>query len=530
MRIRLLLCCLLFGFSAIGQVSLVDDINPTGDASPLKLTVFKKSLYFTANDGTNGRELWQYNGTNTTLFDINTTAGAGSSPTGLFPFQGNLYLSADDGNNGKELWRGDGTSFSLFLDINSGSGDATPNAFVEYNGQMVFTAFQPLPVAREPMISDGTVFGTQLLADVSPVTNTSSNAEFYTEYNGNLYFSGASTVGGANGVQFYVTDGTGAGTQMVKRINSSGDAFPRDYIVYNNLIYFTAEDGVNGRELWVSDGTNAGTQLVQDLYSGPIGSSPGFFTIYNNRLYFKASHATLGTELFYVNTSGSIVNAANINPGSASSLPSCLKVFNGKLYFSATDGTSGTELWETSGTAVSTVMTKNINPGSNSSSPKEFTEYNGKLYFNASEDFTGAELWVTNGTSAGTIMVADINPSFGPQGDPEQLTVFNNKLLFVANNGTSGRELFEYTDPTLSVQHQELNKDLTIYPNPVSENFKIDNESQIKSIVIYNIQGKEVKVFGYKQSVYGIANLKSGLYFAEIVTDRGVVSKKIIKH
>lgn len=514
---------------AIGQVSLVDDINPTGDASPLRLTVFKKSLYFTANDGTNGRELWQYNGTNTTLFDINTTAGAGSSPTGLFPYQGHLYLSADDGTNGKELWRGDGTTFSLFLDINSGSGDATPNAFVEYNGQMVFTAFQPLPIAREPMISDGTVFGTQLLANVSPVDNFSSDAEFYTEYNGNLYFSASSSVSGANGVQFYVTDGTSAGTQMVKRINSSGDAFPRDYIVYNNLIYFTAEDGINGRELWVSDGTNAGTQLVQDLYSGPIGSSPGFFTIYNNRLYFKASHATLGTELFYVNTSGAIVNVANINPGSDSSLPSHLRVFNGKLYFSATDGTNGTELWETSGTAVSTVMTKNINPGTGSSSPKGFAEYNGKLYFNASEDNTGAELWVTDGTSTGTIIAADINTGFGAQGDPEQLIVFNNKLLFVANNGASGRELFEYADPTLSIKTFDKSRSINIYPNPVDDYFTIKTNHLVKCVAIYNVQGSLVKSFSKTEASYNLQDLKTGLYFIEIETSKGMVTKKFIK-
>ena len=37
-------------------------------------------------------------------------------------------------------------------------------------------------------------------------------------------------------------------------------------------LFFTANDGINGTELWKSDGTAAGTVLVKDINPGSDGS------------------------------------------------------------------------------------------------------------------------------------------------------------------------------------------------------------------------------------------------------------------
>jgi hypothetical protein len=48
---------------------------------------------------------------------------------------------------------------------------------------------------------------------------------------------------------------------MVKNINPlAADSEPKDgFIVYNDELYFTADDGTSGRELWKTNGTDAGT-------------------------------------------------------------------------------------------------------------------------------------------------------------------------------------------------------------------------------------------------------------------------------
>src|SRR4051812_20389256 len=77
---------------------------------------------------------------------------------------------------------------------------------------------------------------------------------------GNIaYFPAKQTV--ADGPELFKTDGTKAGTVLVKDINPAVDAFdtgsaPDLLTNVNGTLYFVASDGTNGRELWKSDGTN----------------------------------------------------------------------------------------------------------------------------------------------------------------------------------------------------------------------------------------------------------------------------------
>ena len=87
-------------------------------------------MYFSADDGTHGKELWVTNGTTagtTMVTDINPGPG-GSYPSQLTPFNGKLFFEADDGTHGYELWQSDGTAAgtTLFDDINPGSGQLVP--------------------------------------------------------------------------------------------------------------------------------------------------------------------------------------------------------------------------------------------------------------------------------------------------------------------------------------------------------------------------------------------------------------------
>ncbi|MDA9176395.1 hypothetical protein N9O95_04855, partial [Alphaproteobacteria bacterium] len=135
--------------SASKQVTLLKDINATASTGsyPNPLTEFGGKLYFGADDGINGEELWVTDGTSsgTVMFkDINTTAlGAGSGGFSLTEFGGKLYFSADDGINGEELWVTDGTSSGTFMlkDINTtalGAGSGV-HSITEFGGKLYFS-------------------------------------------------------------------------------------------------------------------------------------------------------------------------------------------------------------------------------------------------------------------------------------------------------------------------------------------------------------------------------------------------------
>jgi ELWxxDGT repeat protein len=69
---------------------------------------------------------------------------------------------------------------------------------------------------------------------------------------------------------------------------------------FNGMLYFTMSCADTGVELWKSDGTEAGTQIVRDIIPGPDSSSPDFLTVLNDRLFFAADDGNHGRELWVV--------------------------------------------------------------------------------------------------------------------------------------------------------------------------------------------------------------------------------------
>ena len=79
---------------------------------------------------------------------------------------------------------------------------------------------------------------------------------------------------GEHGDELWKSDGTAAGTVLVKDINPGGSGTIDNLTAVDGTLFFTADDGEHGNELWKSDGTEAGTVLVKDINPGSAYGFP----------------------------------------------------------------------------------------------------------------------------------------------------------------------------------------------------------------------------------------------------------------
>ena len=222
---------------------------------------------------------------------------------------------------------------------------------------------------------------------------------------------------------------------------------------FDGTLYFGASDGVHGFELWRTDGTAAGTAMVKDIREGPFGSFNGLgFAPLNGELYFSAFHPDYGSELWKTDgTEAGTVLVKDILPGTAGSDPREIVAAGGLLFFQANDGVSGREVWRSDGTEQGTLLTKDVFPGSaNTFRPEELTALGDVVYFRHGNLSTGEELWRSDGTEAGTVIVRDIYPGqtcrptfcFANHSRPDEITAMGSLLYFSADSAT-GRELYK---------------------------------------------------------------------------------------
>lgn len=300
------------GGSAIGEelyatdgtaagTRLVKDIDPGfgDDSFPYGAVVHGDALYFAASHELAGRELWTTDGTadgTRMVIDLapGTTTGLIISSIGapMLSLGEHLYFQGSAGDGDYELYRTDGTAAgtTLVADINP-LGSSQPSHFTRAGERLVFRAFQD--VEWNYFGSDGTTVEQLTFPPI--------------EINGNWLLASLgdealAMVRGANhSFELLATDGTAAGTHVLKQIHHDGSEFVnfRPWRVSSSPeLLFPAGNDVVGSEMWVTDGTTAGTQPLFDLNPGPADSHPGGAVRMGEHVYFSASQGDTGWELF----------------------------------------------------------------------------------------------------------------------------------------------------------------------------------------------------------------------------------------
>jgi ELWxxDGT repeat protein len=154
------------------------------------------------------------------------------------------------------------------------------------------------------------------------------------------------------------------------------------------------DDGVHGAELWVTDGTAAGSALVRDLRPGPLGSDPTeLVQLADGLVAFAADDGIHGRELWVSDGTSEGTVLFDLVPGAESSIPGALTAIDGTLVFSAWTEAHGREAWWSDGTLGGTARISDVAPGPKSASPKRFVKAGRRLYFLATDHQLGFEWW-----------------------------------------------------------------------------------------------------------------------------------------
>jgi ELWxxDGT repeat protein len=253
-----------------------------------------------------------------------------------------------------------------------------------------------------------------------------------------------------------------SGFHLTKDINTATlGSYPTNYAanayanfaVLNNISYFAANDGIHGFELWRSDGTAAGTYLVKDIYPGGQSSDITGIIAANGLLFFSANNPDNGVTAWVSDGTESGTHLLKaLYTGLDYCSPNQFLNVNGTVFFTASIGSTNNQLWKTDGTDAGTVMVKDIQQsGIGSGNIFELTSVNDITYFIAYTWSSGYQLFKSDGTDAGTYVVKNIGYYNYDANAPTQLTAYNNKLYFSGNDGT-GRKLWE-SDGTYDGTH-----------------------------------------------------------------------------
>ena len=241
------------------------------------------TLFFSADDGVTRRELWKSDGTaaGTVLVkDIQPGTGRygypySSRPDQLTAVRGRLFFTADDGEHGRELWKSDGTAAGTVLvkDINPGVAGSRPVYLTDVNGTLFFAADDGVH-GQELWKSDGTDRrhragrGRQPVGDRFRSRRNSSGATGRPSSSPTTGCTAASC--GRATAPRPAPSWSRTSTPAARTAVRYGSD-PNFLVMVGDTLFFTANDGVHGTELWKSDGTAAGTVLVKDI-------NPGSFT------------------------------------------------------------------------------------------------------------------------------------------------------------------------------------------------------------------------------------------------------------
>jgi ELWxxDGT repeat protein len=489
-RLYLFVAILLSVHAANAQITLVKDIwQGSSSSEPVCMIEFNDKLYFLADDGIHGSELWCHNpafDSTYLVYDIipGTQSGIHGSTYLDFPFavpvKGKLYFAGEDDTHGVELWSYDETGPPMLVaDIRSGAGSSHPANFCVLNDIVYFTAL-----------------GT--------------TAQMYA-YDPSTGLCGAVT---NMDPQYY------------------WNQFVGPKVAFNDKVYFVMADTGNGYRLFGFDPIDSSLTTI-DVFPGPDGGIANYRYVDSNALYFYAESWQSGTQNIYMYNG--VDTPVKITNGLPPVSEMDVDVLNNKIYLNA----GASELYSVDLVTHQWQLESDICPGPCNGQPYFIAIYNGKVYFSASNgSCCGHETYSYDGTNSPT-MIQDLNSGWDGGGFTFPKIV-GGTLYFGADDGIHGRELFKLEAP-VGVGEVEKDLDISCYPIPTFDKatikVKLPNQGAF-AVSVYDVLGKRIQMVPMQNYTQGnseisisLKDVVAGTYHYNLVNKEGevIASGRMVK-
>jgi|GEM_PF-3875405 len=524
------LLAIAFVMHAQVNPTLIKDIMPGAEDSDVQeVTLVGNRIFFWANDGVHGMELWVSDATEAGTYMVKDIAvGAAFSlwnPEGTYATKsltdvdGTAFFFANDGIHGYELWKSDGTEEGTVMvkDIGQDDEGIMPNndvyaECIAIDGILYFVAYSE-GSGHEVWRSDGTEEGTYMLGE-------SIKGDNYTTYPCNLTNSGGSLWFGLKAFNpvagIFRYDGLDLVQVSSAMLSKNNQQSQNNFVWYNDYVYFAAGDAANNMHVWRSTGGSASAELF--FQTNPTGQSrPHTFLPIESGFMFTAEgeddeqvFISNGLENGTVPLEFSDGSVAYTSSGNSLSVTYFLPV-NGGYYWNGENG-----LCFTDGTNANTRHVANYN----------FIYHNADWYDNKSTAVGSHVVFAednlnikSDGTTAGTSIVCE------DWHDSNTLVTLGDKVIMVTHpfeDDAIGQELY-YIVPDFEVAVTEVEKQnqWLIYPNPSKDEIRIDGLNGKSNVSIYNNLGSLVKQeqVNANESIVLPRGLSAGVYSVKIESE-----------
>lgn len=412
--------CEVWSSNSDGTVSMLIDINPTGDSLPGRYTNFipvvdngTELVVFDADDGLNGRQLWKTDGTvaGTQMLSSNQSTNVNGPVQSVAWLDGIVLLNGIDAL----LWTNGSSTINAFAHP-SLNGTLGANEFSALNG---LTSFQ---------------------------------SSFLAEEDGWLWFSAKSTTG----IEPYALHEDG---MMLSWDLTAGDSSPSASVGVPGGLVVVADNG-QGRQLvrlnhdsshlWLTALSHTSTGNPTEY----VGEHLGLHRL-GDVIVFDALTSGVDPQVWshhLTDATTTLLSQTILAPGDWAGGV----VHHGRLWFDCVAPSVAHEVCSTDGTASGTQVETDLRAGSASALVRSFATTGDVLFMIASGQINGNEtgscLWVLHEHHDPEMVHdpwpgANNNSNAGTYGG---LFVSEHHVFFVANDGSTGHEWQAFSHGTLS--------------------------------------------------------------------------------